>query len=82
VTSTTNVHEDFPPESFALIAFCETCGHQATLERGRLPPGVIVQDLPKRLRCSRCQARAGTLRIVYVGAGGFRYGAGAVTQVE
>ena len=49
--STTNVPEDFPPEFFALIAFCESCGHQSTLERSRLPSGVTVQDLAKRLRC-------------------------------
>ena len=74
-----NAPADFPPESFALVAFCDACGHQATLERDRLPPGVPVQGLTRRLRCSRCQSRDCSLRIVYTGAGGFRYGGGATS---
>lgn len=78
-TPNPNLPEDFPPESFALIAFCEACGHQAPLDRVRVPPGVTVQDLPARLRCSGCHCRSCSLRIVYTGAGGFRYGSG-ITQ--
>ena len=63
-----NAPADFPPESFALIAFCDACGHQAALARDRLPPGVPVQGLTRRLRCGRCQSRDCSLRIVYTGA--------------
>ena len=69
-----NPPEDFPPESFALVAFCESCGHQSTLDRDHLPPAVTVQGLRSRLRCSRCRSRSCTLRIVFIGAGGFHYG--------
>ena len=62
-----NAPADFQPESFALIAFCETCGHHATLKRDRLPPGVAVQGLTPRLRCSR----SCSLKIGYTRAGGF-----------
>lgn len=75
---TGNLPADFPPDSFGIIALCETCGHQATLERDRLPPGVTVQGLPARLRCSQCQSRPCTIRIVYIGAGGFHHGGGTV----
>ncbi len=73
---TTNLPADFPPNAFALIAFCETCGHQAILERDRLAPGATVQGLPTRLRYSQCQFRPCTMRIVYIGAGGFHHGGG------
>lgn len=66
--------DDFPPESFTLLAFCDACGHRAPVERYRVPIGPTVQALPGRLRCSRCGSRGTSLRIVYTGAGGFRYG--------
>lgn len=68
-----NLPAQFPPEQFDLLAFCEACGHSATLERDRLPPGVTVQEIPPRLRCTACGQRPGTIRIVYAGAGGFAH---------
>ena len=72
--SRANLPEEFPAERFSLIAFCEACGHSASIERACIPTGLTVQALPGRLRCSACGARQATIRIVYTGAGGFRYG--------
>ena len=66
--------DDFPAESFTILAFCDTCGHQAPLDRTHVPAGVTVQALRMRPRCSACGSHATSLRIVYTGAGGFRYG--------
>jgi hypothetical protein len=64
---------DFPPETFTVLAFCGACGHQAPLDRARVPAGVSVQEVCQRLRCSPCGSRETDLRILYTGAGGFRY---------
>lgn len=64
---------DFPAESFAILAFCDACGHQALLDRRRLPTGLTVQQVRARLRCSACGSRDTSIRIVYTGAGGFHY---------
>jgi hypothetical protein len=69
-----NTLDDFPAETFTILAFCDTCGYQAPLDRNRVPAGVTVQALRMRLRCSACGSRATSLRILYTGAGGFRYG--------
>ena len=69
-----NSLDDFPAESFTILAFCDTCGHQAPLDRTHVPAGVTVQALRMRLRCSVCGSHATSLRILYTGAGGFRYG--------
>lgn len=69
-----NSLDDFPPESFTVLAFCDTCDYRAPLDRTRVPPGVTVQALRGRLRCSACGHRGTSIRIVYAGAGGFRYG--------
>jgi hypothetical protein len=37
--------DDFPAESFSILAFCDTCGHQAPLDRTQVPVGVTVQAL-------------------------------------
>ena len=68
-----NAPDQFPPETFALVAFCDDCGHSATVDRDRIPPGLPVQALPRRLRCSKCGSRNCSMRIVYTGAGGFHY---------
>ncbi|MBK1632653.1 hypothetical protein CKO31_18275 [Thiohalocapsa halophila] len=73
-----NLPDDFPPERFALMAFCEGCGHSAALDRASLPPGLTVQAIPARLRCTACGRRPGTLRVVYTGAGGFKYAGAAM----
>ena len=46
-----NLLRDFPADLFAILAFCDTCDHSAPLDRDRLPPGVTVKALRKRLRC-------------------------------
>ena len=75
--------DDFPAGTFTILAFCDTCGHQTPLDRTRVPAGVTVQALRMRLRCSVCESHATSLRILYSGAGGFRYGeATASTHVS
>lgn len=69
-----NLPDDFPAESFTILAFCDACEHRAPLDRTQIPPGVTVQALRGRLRCLACGHRGGSIRIVYTGAGGFRYG--------
>jgi hypothetical protein len=69
-----NSLDDFPAETFTILAFCDTCGHQAPLDRTHVPASVTVQALRMRLRCAACGSRATSLRILYTGAGGFRYG--------
>ena len=69
-----NTPDAFPPEQFDLIAFCDACGHSAPIDRGRIPPGLTIPELPARLRCAACGGRACSLRIVYTGAGGYRHG--------
>ena len=68
-----NQLSDFPPESFTIATFCESCGHQGHLDRDKVPDGVTVQQIPKLLRCSKCGAKEGSIPIVYTGAGGFRH---------
>lgn len=68
-----NLPAQFPPARFALVAFCEGCGHSATLDREALPPGITVQQISPRLKCSACGRRPGVLRIVYTGAVGFAH---------
>jgi len=68
-----NTPDAFPPEQFALIAFCDSCGHSASIERARIPPGLTIPELPPRLRCTACGARACSIRIVYTGAGGYHH---------
>jgi hypothetical protein len=68
-----NAMSDFPPDSFTIMTFCDACGHQGRLDRAKVPPGITVQQLPTLLRCSKCGAKAGSIRIVYTGAGGFAH---------
>ena len=72
-----NTIDDFPATAFAIVAFCERCGRRTTLDRPKLPPKVTIEALRRRLRCSGCGSRETSIRIVYTGAGGFRYGVGA-----
>ena len=65
---------DFPAATFAILAFCAACGHSGPLDRAKVPTGASIEDLPAKLRCSHCGAREASIRIVYAGAGGFRYG--------
>jgi len=69
-----NTLDDFPADTFTILAFCDACSHQAPLDRSRVPAGITVQTLRMRLRCSVCGSHATSLRILYTGAGGFRYG--------
>ena len=72
-----NTLDDFPATTFAIVAFCERCGRRAVLDRERLQPKVTIEALRRRLRCTGCGSRETSIRIVYTGAGGFRYGVGA-----
>jgi hypothetical protein len=69
-----NTLDDFPAAAFAILAFCDACGRQVTLDRAALPQGLAVNDLRRRLRCAACGSRETSIRIIYTGAGGFRYG--------
>jgi hypothetical protein len=60
-------------ETFTVLAFCGACGHQAPLDRTRVPAGVSLPEVCQRLRCSACGSRETDLRILYASAGGFRY---------
>jgi hypothetical protein len=68
-----NQLSDFPPEQFTIFVFCNACGRQEALDRGRVPAAISVQDLPGRLRCSVCGSRESSMRIAYTGAGGFHH---------
>jgi hypothetical protein len=48
-----NALSAFPPDSFIIVTFFESCGHQGSLDRAEVPEGVTVQQLPKLLRCSQ-----------------------------
>ncbi len=65
--------DDFPPETFMVLAFCDACGHQAPLDRNQVPAGVTVQSLRGRLQVSVCGSHETQIRILYSGAGGCRY---------
>jgi DNA-directed RNA polymerase subunit RPC12/RpoP len=69
-----NTVDDFPATTFAIVAFCERCGRRAALDRENLPPKITIETLRRRLRCTGCGSRETSIRIVYTGAGGFRYG--------
>jgi hypothetical protein len=68
-----NFPEDFPPETFELRGFCDACGYSAAVSRARIPVGLSVQTLARRLRCTACGSRETGMRIIYTGAGGFRH---------
>ena len=67
-----NFPEDFPPETFELRGFCDACGYSAAVSRARIPAGLSVQGLVRWLRCTACGSRETGIRIIYIGAGGFR----------
>jgi len=39
-----NTPDDFPPEQFELIAFCDACGHSAPIDRAAIPPGLTSRS--------------------------------------
>ena len=69
-----NTLADFPAERFTLLAFCDTCGRQVTLDHTALPQGLTVNDVRHRLQCSACGSGETSVRIVYSVSGGFHYG--------
>jgi len=73
IPESANTPDDFPVEQFELIAFCDTCGHSAPIDRARIPPGLTIPGLPARLRCTACGGRSCSIRIVYTGAGGYSH---------
>jgi hypothetical protein len=66
----------FPADTFTILAFCESCGHSGPVDRDRVPEGCPTEAVLRRLRCTACGAREASIRILYTGAGGFRYGDG------
>jgi len=72
-----NALADFPPDRFAIHAFC-ACGHQAPIDTTRLPASLTIDILRARLRCGACGGREVSIRIIWTAAGGFHH-SGAVT---
>jgi hypothetical protein len=68
-----NLVSDFPPHNFAIRLFCDACGHQANLDRSKVPENLTIPELNKRLRCVACRSKQCSIRIIYAGAGGFRH---------
>ena len=68
-----NQLSDFPPEQFTISLFCDACDHRADLDREKVPEGMTIQELRHHLRCSACGSRECSLRIIYLGAGGFQH---------
>lgn len=71
----TNSLADFPPDRFAIVAFC-ACGHQAAIESGGLPADLPMLILQRSLRCAACGGRGASIRIVWTAAGGFKHSGG------
>lgn len=70
VTAEGNLPADFPPNAFELRGFCDAYGHSANVLRARIPAGLSVQDLARRLRRTACGSRETGIRIIYTGAEG------------
>lgn len=51
-----NTIADFPPEQFAITAYCE-CGHSAAIDLGALSPDLTVDRLKAGIRCQVCGSR-------------------------
>ena len=66
---------DFPPDRFAIMAYC-TCGHSPRIDCQVFPPDTLVNSLRPRLVCWACGRRDPGVRILWSGAGGFKYGVG------
>lgn len=67
---------DFPPERFAIHAYC-VCGHGAQIDLEALQPTLTIDALRARLRCGACGGRDVSIRIWWTAAGGFKHSAGA-----
>jgi hypothetical protein len=74
MSTDSNRLDDFPAATFAILVFCESCGRHGRLDRTKVPDGVTVQALRARRRCSGCNSRDTSIRIVYIGGGEFHYG--------
>ena len=67
---------DFPPDRFAITAYCR-CGHSAQVDCRLIPPNTLINSLRPRLRCKVCGRREPTLNIRrWSAAGGFKYQSG------
>ena len=74
-----NTLADFPPDRFAIHAFCE-CGHSDQVATARLPGELSIDALRSRLRCSVCGSRQVSIRIVWTAAGGFQHSGAVAAQ--
>lgn len=70
-----NTLADFPPDRFAIAAFC-ACGHSAQIDYRRLPYETPVNSLRSGLICKVCGRRDPGIRIHWAAAGGFKYSSG------
>jgi len=57
----------------SICLFCDSCRHQAILDREQVPESPIVKALLKRLRCTACRSRECSIRNICTVAGGFEY---------
>ena len=71
-----NYLADFPPDRFAIHAYCEY-GHGAKIDTERLPSKLAIAALRALLRCGACGGRDVSIRIGWTAAGGFAHSAGA-----
>ena len=62
--------EEVPPVTVELRGFSDACGYSATVARARIPSGLSVQGLARRLRCTACGSRETGMRIICTGASG------------
>jgi len=65
---------DFPSDQFTIFLFCKACGHDGKLDWDTVPRDVTAEEISNHLCCSRCGAKAGSIRGVYKGARGFGCG--------
>ena len=70
-----NTLSDFPPDRFAITAYCPF-GHSGQADYRLIPPNALVNSLRPRLVCKVCGKRDPSLSIHWSGAGGFKYQSG------
>jgi hypothetical protein len=46
-----------------LVATCSACGHEAVLDRSRLPPAAEIDAIGPRCRCTSCGAAGARVEI-------------------
>ena len=72
---------DFPPDRFAITAYC-SCGRSAQIDYRLLLPETLVNSLRPILVCTVCGKRDPGIRIHWAGAGGFKYSVGRMSATD